>query len=171
MPHRIRVRIAETRDVAAMHALLQPFADRHLILPRSRDDLFQHLQEFIVAEYDGEIAGVASVHVYGSTLAEVRSLAVSPTQQGAGLGQLLVEACEKLAAELGVKRLFALTYVPGFFEKIGYEVVPKESLPHKIWTVCVHCAKFSHCDEVAVEKALPRVSKGHAPIIEVEQAA
>jgi len=152
-----------------MHALLQPFADQHMILPRSRDDLFQHLQEFVVAEYDGEIAGVASVHVYSSTLAEVRSLAVSPAHQGTGLGQLLVEACEKLAAELGVQRLFALTYVPGFFEKMGYGVVPKESLPHKIWTVCVHCAKFSHCDEVAVEKVLPRLSEGHAPIIETER--
>jgi len=170
VPHHIRIRMAETGDVAAMHALLQPFADRHMILPRSQDDLFQHLQEFIVAEYDGQMVGLAALHVYQSNLAEVRSLVVSESHQSMGIGKLLVEACEKVAAELGVKRLFALTYVSGFFEKMGYSVVPKESLPHKIWTVCVHCAKFSNCDEVAVEKTLPRTEKGHAPIIEVEQA-
>ncbi|MFQ5582387.1 MAG: N-acetyltransferase [Mariprofundaceae bacterium] len=173
MPHQIRIRMAETQDVAVMHALLQPFAKQHILLPRSEDDLFQHLQEFVVAEYDGEVSGAASIHVYGSNLAEIRSLAVDSAHQGAGIGHLLVEACEKLAAGLGVTCMFALTYVPEFFGKMGYDIVPKESLPHKIWTVCVHCAKFSDCDEVAVKKQFsdaPFETMKVIPILEVDQA-
>jgi len=169
MPHRIQVRMAEIDDVDAMHAMLLPHAEKHIVLPRTHDDLYQHLQEFMVAEYDGELVGLAALHVYQSNLAEVRSLVVSDSYQGMGIGKLLVEACEKVAAGLGLERLFALTYVTNFFLHLGYTVVPKESLPEKIWTVCVHCAKFTNCDEVAVLKRLSGEAiepLQHEPIVE-----
>jgi len=154
MPHSIEIRMARADDVSAIDALLSPFAERNVILPRSRDDIFQHLQEFAVACYDGEAVGVTAMHIYGSNLAEIRSLVVREDMHGRGIGRLLVEAVEKWALQLRVARIFALTYVPDFFEKIGYFPTPKESLPHKIWTVCVHCAQFSNCNETAVEKRL-----------------
>lgn len=154
MPHRICVRNAAAADVEAIHALLNPYAEMDIILERNRDNIFQHLQEFLVAEYDGDIAGVVAMHIYDESLAEIRSLVVGPNCQKHGVGRLLVEACEKWAAGLGVKQLFALTYVVPFFTRLGYERVSKESLPHKIWTVCVHCARFADCDEVAVRKNL-----------------
>jgi len=169
MPHRISVRMAETDDVKAMHALLLPYSERKIVLPRTEDSLFQHLQEFVVAEYDGKVVGLAALHVYQANLAEVRSLVVDDAHQGMGIGKLLVEACEKVAAGLGIERLFALTYVEKFFSHLGYSMVPKESLPHKIWTVCIHCEKFSGCDEIAMEKRLSSTSVESAPIIEVEQ--
>lgn len=172
MPHRIRVRLAAVDDVDAIHDLLQPFAENDVILPRSRDNIFQHLQEFAVALYDDELVGVAAMHIYGSNLAEVRSLVVRENMHGRGIGRLLIEACEKWAAQLGVARIFALTYVPVFFDKLGYHRVPRESLPHKVWTVCVHCAKFSDCDEIAVEKRLsdaPIEPMRILPIIEIQQ--
>jgi len=140
--------------VEAITTLLEPFAGQGIILPRSQDDVFQHLQEFVVAYFDGDLAGVAAIHIYGSNLAEIRSLVVREDMQGHGIGRLLVRACEKLGAGLGVACIFALTYMPDFFSRFGYEQVPKESLPHKVWTVCVHCAKFADCDEVAVQKRL-----------------
>jgi len=172
MPHRIRVRAAEVADVEAIAALLKPFAAAGVILPRSRDDIFEHLQEFLVASYDGDLVGVAAMHIYGSNLAEVRSLVVDETARGRGIGGLLLDACERWAAGLGVACIFALTYVPGFFTRHGYARVPKESLPHKVWTVCVHCPRFSECDEVAVQKRLsdaPIEPMRLTPILEVEQ--
>ncbi|RMG91701.1 MAG: N-acetyltransferase [Zetaproteobacteria bacterium] len=154
MPHRISIRPAAASDVDSIHDLLRPMAEAHVILPRNRDEIFEHLQEFLVATYDHDLAGVAALHVYGTNLGEIRSLVVAPEMQGHRLGSMLVDACERWAKGLGLARLFALTYVPEFFVKKGYQIVSKESLPHKIWTVCIHCAKFSHCDEVAVEKRL-----------------
>ncbi|MDQ6955339.1 MAG: N-acetyltransferase [Mariprofundaceae bacterium] len=154
MSHRIVVRAAETGDVDGIYALLRPYAQNQIILQRSKDDLFQHLQEFIVAEYDGILVGTAALHIYGSNIAEIRSLVVKPSHQGKRIGHLLVEGCEKLALQLHVAQVFALTYVDRFFTNMGYDVVAKESLPHKIWTVCVHCKKFADCDEIAVQKRL-----------------
>jgi len=170
--HRITVRMAETDDVEAIHALLQPFADNKIILPRSHDDLYQHLQEIVVAEYDGAAVGTVALHIYGSNLAEIRSLVVQPDHQKKQIGRLLIEAAEQWAAGLGVARIFALTYVPDFFARLGYSQVPKETLPHKVWTVCVHCAKFADCDEVAMEKRLsdaPIQPMRLVPILEVSQ--
>ena len=154
MSHRTLVRAAETGDVDAMHALLSPYAKEQVILTRDKDDLYQHLQEFMIAEYDGVLVGVAALHIYGSNIAEIRSLVVKPDYQGKRIGHLLVEGCEKMAAQLHVAKVFALTYVDSFFARMGYAVVPKESLPYKIWTVCVHCKKFGDCDEIAVQKRL-----------------
>lgn len=172
MAHNISVRMAGVDDVDAIHTLLQPFSDTHIILPRTRDNIFQHLQEFIVAEYDGELAGVVAVHIYGSNLAEIRSLVVRDDLQKHGIGRLLIEGSEKWAAQIGVACIFALTYVPGFFARMGYRQVARESLPHKVWTVCVHCSKFSDCDEIAVEKRLsdaPIQPMFMPPIIEIQQ--
>jgi len=169
MPHRILIRNAEADDVKAMHDLLLPYSEKKIVLPRTEDSLFQHLQEFLVAEYDGKLVGLAALHVYQANLAEVRSLVVCDSHQGMGIGKLLVEGCEKFAAGLGIQRLFALTYVDGFFGHMGYKIVQKESLPHKIWTACIHCEKFSGCDEIAVEKRLVVESSETVPILEVKQ--
>jgi len=152
--HHICIRNAVVDDVEAIYQLLKPFAKKDIILQRNRDNIFQHLQEFLVAEYDGILAGVVCAHIYGRNLAEVRSLVVDPAYQQHGVGCQLVEGCEQWLAGMGVTRVFALTYVTGFFIRLGYRIVSKESLPHKIWTVCVHCSRFADCDEVAVEKQL-----------------
>ena len=167
--HRICIRSAAAGDVKAIHSLLAPFAARSIILERNEDDIFQHLQEFLVAAYDGVTVGAVAMHVYGENLAEIRSLVVDPAYQKHGVGRLLVEGCEQWLAGLGVRQVFALTYVDGFFVRQGYEIVSKESLPHKVWTVCVHCSRFADCDEVAVQKKLSDTSAQPIPIIEVEE--
>jgi len=173
MTHRISIRNAGVDDVEAIYTLLQPFIERDIILARDRDNIFQHLQEFLVADYDDVLCGVVAVHIYGENLAEIRSLVVSPAFQKHGVGRLLVEGCEQWLAALGVARVFALTYVTGFFERMGYGVVARATLPHKVWTVCVHCARFADCDEVAVDKRLsdaPIKPMRMLPIIEVNEA-
>ncbi|OIO73060.1 MAG: GNAT family N-acetyltransferase [Zetaproteobacteria bacterium CG_4_9_14_3_um_filter_49_83] len=152
--NQVIIRRAEAGDVPAMALVLAKFSQDKLLLDRSEDDIYQHLQEFVVADCEGLIVGTVALHIYGSNLAEIRSLAVSKDFQKNNLGKMLVQACETMAEELHVALVFALTYVSDFFIHLGYHIVPKEALPYKVWTVCVHCEKFSHCDEIAVQKRL-----------------
>jgi amino-acid N-acetyltransferase len=152
--HEIVLRAAQVQDVEPIYQLMLPFMQDKTLIERNQDDIFEHLQEFMVALKDNTIVGVAALHIYGSNLAEIRSLVVSPKAQRMSIGHQLVKACEAMGKQLGVTRVFALTYIDQFFLEQGYDIVAKESLPQKVWTVCVHCPKFSHCDEIAVAKSI-----------------
>jgi len=148
----IQVRPAQVQDVEQMYQLMLPFMLDKTLITRDQDDIFEHLQEFIIAFKGDALVGVTALHVYDSNLAEVRSLVVSPKAQRMSIGHKLVKACEDMGKQLGVTRIFALTYIDKFFIEQGYTIVAKESLPQKVWTVCIHCPKFSHCDEIAMVK-------------------
>jgi RNA 3'-terminal phosphate cyclase (ATP) len=145
-----RIRKARAEDVPAIQKLVAHFAARGELLPRTLNEIYQHLRDFFVCEHHGEIVGIAALSLYWEDLAEVRSLAVAEGQGGKGLGAALVHACLEEAARLGIRRVFALTYRPGFFEKLGFQGIDKRELPQKIWKDCIRCAKFACCDEVAL---------------------
>jgi len=145
-----RIRKARAEDVPAIQKLVAFFAVRGELLPRTLNELYQHLRDFFVCELHGEVVGIAALSLYWEDLAEVRSLAVQEGQGGKGLGAALVHACLDEAARLGIRRVFALTYRPGFFEKLGFREIDKRELPQKIWKDCIRCAKFACCDEVAL---------------------
>lgn len=144
------VRKARAADVPAMQSLVAHFAARGDLLPRTLNELYQHLRDFFVCEADGQIVGVCALSLYWEDLAEIRTLAVHEAYGGRGLGGLLVRACLEEAAGLGVRRVFALTYRPGFFERFGFRTIDKRELPQKIWKDCIKCAKFACCDEIAL---------------------
>lgn len=144
------VRKARAADGPAIQRLLARFASRGELLPRTLNDVYQHLRDFVVGEADGRIVGVCALWLYWEDLAEVRSLAVDEQYGGRGLGTALVKACVVEAAQLGVRRVFALTYRPRFFERLGFQTLDKRELPQKIWKDCLRCAKFTCCDEVAL---------------------
>lgn len=146
----VEVRRARIADVPATVALVERFAGRGEILPRSIGDMYQTVREWMVAEQAGEIVGCGSLVILWADLAEIRSLVVAPEVQGVGIGRQLVMALLAQAAELEIPLVFALTRRTGFFLKLGFEIVPRESLPRKIWKDCRHCIKFVGCDEVAV---------------------
>jgi amino-acid N-acetyltransferase len=103
------------------------------------------------ASHDGEtIVACGALQVGWGDLAEIKSLAVAETHQGRGFGKRLVLACLEEGQALGLGRVFALTYKPAFFEKLGFEIVDKATLPHKVWTECIRCPKFPDCGEIAV---------------------
>ncbi|HIE32433.1 MAG TPA: GNAT family N-acetyltransferase, partial [Thermodesulfobacteriaceae bacterium] len=87
-------------------------------------------------------------------LGEIRSLVVSEEFHGTGIGAELVKACLSEARDLGLSRVFVLTVAPGFFEKLGFKLIEKSELPHKVWGDCIRCPKFPECDEVAMVKDL-----------------
>jgi amino-acid N-acetyltransferase len=151
MPEPVVVlRAARLSDVPAIHALLREQAAAGNLLPRTQENLVRHVRDFVVAERDGVLAAVGALEIMGPDLGEVRSLAVAPAFHRQGLGERVTRALLEQARAVGLKRVMALTYVPGFFARLGFEVVSKDDLPEKVWQVCVKCYKFNRCDEIAV---------------------
>jgi len=141
---------ARIDDPPLILALVNYYADRQLMLPRSLNDIYECLRDFYVWREEGELLGCVALHVSWQGLGEVRSLAVREEAAGRGIGRRLVQSCLDEARALGMHRVFALTHVPEFFERIGFQRYPKESLPHKVWADCLNCPKFPDCDEVAL---------------------
>jgi amino-acid N-acetyltransferase len=129
------------------------------MLPRTLNELYEHLRDFHVYEDNGSLVGVSALHVSWDRLAEVRSLAVRQDRIKRGIGAELVRRCLEEAAELRVERVFVLTYQAGFFRKLGFTDVDKKELPHKIWTDCLNCVKFPDCDESALIFTVTRNAK------------
>jgi amino-acid N-acetyltransferase len=144
------IRKAIIPDVKEMHRLLLDYARDGLLLSRSLAELYEMLRDFYVFEVDGRVVGTAALNICWEDLAELRSLAVHPDYNGRGAGKELVQACLDEARRLGIRRVFALTYKQAFFEKLGFKVIEKSQLPHKIWGDCMKCAKFPDCDEIAM---------------------
>jgi len=128
------------------------------MLFRSMADIYENLQAFTVAEVNGGVVGCCALEIVWSDLAEIKSLAVDEANKEKGIGKMLVSAAIEQAGLLGVPRVFALTLEPDFFEKLGFEVVKKETLPMKVWSDCARCPKQQNCDEIAVVKTVPRRS-------------
>jgi len=150
----IAVRKAGVGDVKTIFALVNEFARGGEMLARPIEEIYSRLRDFFIAESNGEIIGMVSLHIWGEDLAEVRSLAVAEPFRRLGAGSALVKAALDEAIALGLKRVFALTYAVDFFIKMGFKVVDKALLPQKIWGDCRLCRKFPGCDETAVQLSL-----------------
>lgn len=150
------IRKATIRDVKAIHRLLKKHADRGDLLPRALSDLYDCLRDFSVFEEKsgGSIIGVCALHVCWEDLAEIRSLAVCKQHQRRGIGSTMVTTAMGEAQNLGIRRVFTLTYRPDFFNKHGFKIIDKATLPQKIWAECIKCVKFPDCDEIAMLKIL-----------------
>ncbi len=145
-----RIRKARLRDVGRLVEIINDFANRRLLLPRTPSDLCERIREMTVVEEEGTIVGCGALHFYSPEIAEIRSLAVLPTTQHKGLGRKMTEYLLEEAAEQELKRVFALTLVPEYFERLGFAEVSRETLPMKVWRDCIHCEKYFQCDEKAV---------------------
>ncbi len=146
------MRKAKMRDIPEMLALINGYASQGAMLPRTDFELAEDIRDFVVADSGGAIVGCGGLHIYTPTAAEIRSLAVDPTQQAHGIGRQIVDHLEQEAYKYGLTSLFAFTYVPGFFAKLGYAKVDRGLLPQKAWKDCLRCPKFQNCDEIAVHK-------------------
>lgn len=144
------LRKAKISDVKDIQKLLTNYASRGEMLSRSLSELYDSLRDFYIYEDQGKILGTSALHIVWEDLAEVRSVAVAEDAGRRGIGSQVVSACLEEARQLGLKRLFCLTYKPDFFAKFGFKVVDKSDLPHKVWGDCIKCVKFPDCDEIAM---------------------
>lgn len=148
------IRKARIEDIKDIQALINCFAKKDIMLPRSLNELYENLRDFWVAEEHNKVIGCSALHISWDNLAEIKSLAVKKERQSKGIGRELVLACLGEAIELGAKKVFALTYKPEFFKKLGFKKISNAALPHKIWAECINCCKFPNCQEVALLKTL-----------------
>jgi amino-acid N-acetyltransferase len=142
------IRKAHVTDVPLIQALINRFADEGKMLHRSLNQLYLNLRSYFVVEEEGEIVGCAALHLFGAEWAEIKSIAVREDRQRYGYGRILVEACLQEAQELGVPRVFALTFQPEFFEKSRFRRVERDALPAFIWAECLFCPGYPDCGEV-----------------------
>jgi len=147
----MKVRNAKAADVEAIHALITHYAELDRMLFRSKAYIYDNLQMFSVAQIGKKIVGCCALQVIWADLAEIKSLAVACRYRKKGIGKALVKNAVKQAEVLGVSKVFALTLEPEFFEKVGFSVVGKKTLPMKVWSDCAKCPKQENCDEIAVE--------------------
>ena len=144
------IRPATIADAKAIHGLITYYAEFDRMLFRSLADIYENLQTFLVAEDAGRTIGCCALQVIWADLAELKSLAVDKDYAGKGVGKALVNTALDLARNLAVPKVFALTLEPGFFQKIGFEVINNDLLPMKVWRDCAKCSKQESCDEIAV---------------------
>ena len=150
----LTIRPANVRDVPRMLEIINAYAAAQEMLSRSPLSLYEGVRDFVVAVRNDELVGCGALHVVWGDMAEIRSIAVDPSEKGKGTGRLLAERLMKDAEHLLIPRVFAFTYVPGFFEKLGFRVVDHAELPHKVFADCLNCPKFNACDEIAMLKEL-----------------
>lgn len=155
MSERLRARKAEIADAQAIHDLINLFAQRGDMLPRTMGEVYENLRDFFVVRDDsGRFLGCVALHIVWADLAEVKSLAVAEEAQARGVGSLLVNAALDEARRIGLERVFALTYRPVFFERLGFVQADVMTLPRKVWNECYRCPKFPSCNEIALVREL-----------------
>jgi len=144
------IRPAELSDIPALLRLINGYAAQAMMLPRTELELCESLRDFLVATDGGELVGCGALHFYTQHMAELRSLAVAPDKTRSGLGQEVARELLEEARRFGVDVVFVFTYVPRFFEKLGFQPVDRGALPLKTWKDCLRCPMFAACDEVAL---------------------
>jgi amino-acid N-acetyltransferase len=142
------------RDIHPLLKLINGYASEGIMLPRTEFEMSENIRDFSVAYIGPQLVGCGALHYYTPTSGEVRSLAVDPHIKARGIGKQVVEALEKEAVENELHAIFAFTYVPEFFRRLGFQEVERGELPLKVWKDCLRCPKFHCCDEIAVVKAL-----------------
>jgi amino-acid N-acetyltransferase len=146
----VQVARATVHDVEAIHRLVNFWAARGDMLPRTMGETYENLRDFFVVREDGETVACGALHITWADLAELKSVAVAEDRQSAGYGSMVVRACIEEGRTLGLDRIFALTYRPGFFERLGFQQVDVMTLPRKVWNECYRCPKFPGCNEIAM---------------------
>ncbi len=150
----IKYRSANFSDVKNMHKLVNDYAREGLMLPRSRNSIYENLRDYIVAVENDRLVGCGALHFIWDRLGEIRSLAIAPEKKGTGIGRKIVEMLEEEGIKLGVTVFFALTYQQGFFSKCNYVETERDKLPQKVWKECVYCPQYPYCNEIAFVKAM-----------------
>ena len=140
-------------DVRAIADLVEPYATERILLAKEMVGYYESVQEFLVAEADGEVVGCGALHVMWQDLAEVRTLAVSSRWRGQGVGHALLEALVQRARALGLRRLFCLTFEVDFFTAHGFTAIDGTPVPTDVYAELLR----SHDDGVAEFLDLARV--------------
>jgi len=153
-PRDLAVRKAGMRDIRPILDLINGYAAQGIMLPRTELEVSEDIRDFTVILSAGRLLGCGALHFYTPSIGEIRSLAVAEVSKTHGIGRRLIEALVEEASGYALDAVFAFTYVPGFFRKMGFAEVERGELPLKAWKDCLRCPKFQCCDEIAVMRIL-----------------
>jgi len=149
------IRRARPSDAERISLLNNSFADEHLMLRRTADEIALAIDDYVVGvDARGRILACGALKEYSPSIAEVAAIAVAREAHGNGLGRAVVASVEALAMKRGIYHVFALTLQPRFFEAIGYHRVDRARYPEKIRRDCLGCARRFACNEVCFAKNL-----------------
>jgi len=144
-------------DGERIHELIAAYATDGTLLPRTLAEICENVRDFMVLEESGQVIGCGALHLYGTHLAEIRSITVDRNYQKRGSGELLVQSLMSEARKHRVSCICLFTRSPEFFAKLGFEAARREDLPDKINRDCCVCPRYLCCDEVAMVKGeIPR---------------
>lgn len=149
------VRPAGIKDIPKIYKLINSYAKKGIMLPKSLNRLYEELHNFAVVQQKKSVVGCGALHIIWEDLGEIRSLAVKNSHQKKGVGTEVMHYLLNRAHDLELRKIFVLTLKPDFFKKFGFRKIRKEKLPHKVWRDCLNCVKFPYnCDEIAMMKDL-----------------
>ena len=139
------------KHIKQMQELVLQDVENGNILVRNESEMATTIRSYTVV-YDGDLlVGFVALHIHSITLAEIRSLVVRDTYRGKGIGKKLIQNCIDEGKNLELQELLVLTYKQALFEKFGFEVIEKASIPDtKIWADCIKCKHFPICDEISL---------------------
>jgi amino-acid N-acetyltransferase len=150
----IEVRKASMQDIPSLLELINGYAAKGIMLARTEFEMSENMRDFMVAYAGNQLVGCGALHFYSPTMGEIRSLAVAESHKTNGIGRLIVDSLVYEAKLYGLDAVFAFTYVPGFFGRVGFNEIERGELPLKAWKDCLRCPKFQCCDEIAVLRVL-----------------
>ncbi|CAB4665743.1 MAG: amino-acid N-acetyltransferase [Actinobacteria bacterium] len=149
------IRQAKTPDVKNIRAIIDEYAAGHRLLTKETVTLYESVQEFTVAEIDGKVVGCGAMHVLWEDLAEVRSVAVDESVRGKGVGHGILEVLIKRATELGIKRIFCLTFETEFFGRHGFVEIQGTPVSPDVYTELLHSYDSGVAEFLDLESVKP----------------
>jgi amino-acid N-acetyltransferase len=158
---RLRIRPARTADVRAIRRLVDTYAPDRRLLSKATVTLYEDVPEFIVGELDGEVVACGAVHVMWEDLAEVRTVAVDPALAGQGIGSLLLSALIQRAREVGVRKVFCLTFAVPFFERHGFTEIDDSPVDHDVYEALLQSYDEGVAEFLGLERVKPNTLGNH----------
>ena len=165
MTDQVILRPARTGDVPTVRGLVDTYAPERRLLSKATVTLYEDVQEFLVAELDGLVVGCGAVHVMWEDLAEVRTLAVSPSVRGRGVGSLLLEGLLARARALGVKRVFCLTFETDFFGRHGFVEIEGAPVDHDVFEQLLQSYDEGVAEFLDLERVKPNTLGNHRMLL------
>jgi amino-acid N-acetyltransferase len=163
--HAVVVRPARTGDVSAIRELIRSYTDDGRLLAKAQVTLFESVQEFVIAEQDGQIVGCGALHVMWEDLAEVRSLAVRPDLQGHGVGSAMLTTLLDHARALGVRRVFCLTFEMAFFARHGFAEIESAPVSHEVFQQLLQSYDEGVAEFLDLERVKPNTLGNHRMLL------
>jgi len=162
---RLTLRTATEREAKRLHTLISANMEDGRLLPRTLAELRLHAPRFVVAVKARKIVGCAELAPLSAHVAEVRSLAVDPTERGQAVGSEIVDELRRRARRDGFEKLCAFTHAPAYFINMGFSIVPHSWILEKVLTDCVGCSHFGTCGKYAMVVPVEATHDVHEHIV------